>query len=181
MKVYIVRHGEVSSNVRGIYNLVDDKLNEKGIEQANILREKVKEIDYDVIISSPLIRARETSEIINVKNKEIIYDNRLAERDAGSFKGKSLDLTDRYEYWNYNTELHQGDEELIKDFFDRVWQFLDELKEKDYESVIISCHSGVSKAIRGYFEGIEDGDFLKKGLANCELKLYEFKGDEDDK
>ncbi|MDE6292317.1 MAG: histidine phosphatase family protein, partial [Bacilli bacterium] len=82
---------------------------------------------------------------------------------------------------NYNTELHQGDEELIRDFFKRVWEFLDELKEKDYESVIISCHSGVSKAIRGYFEGIGDGDFLKKGLANCELKLYELNGDEDDK
>ncbi|MDE6292341.1 MAG: histidine phosphatase family protein, partial [Bacilli bacterium] len=97
MKVYIVRHGEVSSNAEGIYNLVDDRLNEKGIEQANILREKIMEVDYDVIISSPLIRARETSEIINAKSKEIIYDGRLAERDAGSFKGKSLDLTNRYE------------------------------------------------------------------------------------
>lgn len=173
MKVYIIRHGEVSSNAKGIYNLVDDKLNEKGIEQANILREKIMEIDYDVIISSPLIRARETSEIINAQGKVIIYDERLAVRDAGFFKGKSLDLTNRYEYWNYNTELHQADEELIRDFFKRVWEFLDELKEEDYGSVIISCHSGVSKAIRGYFEGIGDGDFLKKGLANCELKLYE--------
>lgn len=181
MKVYIIRHGEVSSNVKGIYNLVDDKLNEKGTEQANILREKVKEIDYDVIISSPLIRARETSEIINARSKEIIFDDRLSERDAGSFKGKSLDLTDRHEYWNYNTEFHQGDEELIKDFFNRVWDFLDELKDKNYESVIISCHSGVSKAIKGYFEGIGDGDFLNKGLANCELKLYEFKDDDNDK
>ncbi|MDE5630416.1 MAG: histidine phosphatase family protein [Bacilli bacterium] len=177
MKVYIVRHGEVSSNAKGIYNLVDDKLNEKGIEQANILREKVREINYDVIISSPLIRAEETSKIINVHDKEILYDDRLSERDAGSFKGRSLDLTDRYEYWNYNTEVQQGDEELIKNFFKRVWEFLDELKRKDYESVIISCHSGVSKAIRGYFEGIGDGDFLNKGLANCELKLYEFKGE----
>lgn len=173
MKVFVVRHGEVSSNVKGIYNLVDDKLNEKGIEQANILRDKIRDIDYDVIISSPLIRARETSKIINVKNKEIIYDELLSERDAGSFKGQSLDLTDRYEYWNYNTKMHQGDEELIKDFFMRVWQFLDELKKKDYESVVISCHSGVSKAIRGYFEGIGDGDFLNKGLANGEIKLYE--------
>lgn len=133
----------------------------------------MKAIDYDIIISSPLVRARETSEIINIYDKEIIYDERLSERDAGSFKGKSLDLTDRYEYWNYNTNLVQGDEENIRDFFKRVWSFLDELKCKDYESVVISCHSGVSKAIRGYFEGIDDGDFLNKGLKNGEIKMYE--------
>lgn len=173
MKVYVIRHGEVSSNILGIYNRVDDRLNEKGIEQANILKGKLADIDYDIIISSPLIRAKETSEIINVLSKEIIYDDRLKERDAGSFKGKSLDLTNRYEYWNYNTELQQGDEEKIRDFFNRVWSLLDELKGMNYKSVIISCHSGVSKAIRGYFEGIGDGDFLDKGLANCELKIYE--------
>lgn len=174
MKVYVIRHGEVSSNIEGIYNRIDDELNEEGIKQAKEMRDKIKDIDYDVIISSPLIRAKQTSEIINASDKQIIYDDRLKERDAGSFKGRSLDLTDRYEYWNYNTLIHQGDEEEIKDFFKRVWEFLDELKNKDYDSVIISCHSGVSKAIRGYFEGIGDGDFLKKGLANCELKLYEF-------
>ncbi len=173
MKVYVIRHGEVDSNINGVYNLVSDELNEKGFEQANILKEKIKNINYDVIISSPLIRAKQTSEIVNVLNKEIIYDDRLKERDAGTFKGKSLDLTDRFEYWNYNTEYHQGDEELIKDFFKRVWDFLDELKKQNYKSVVISCHSGVSKAIRGYFEGIGDGDFLKKGLVNCELTLYE--------
>lgn len=173
MKVYIVRHGEVSSNVEKVYNRVDDNLNENGINQAKNLREKMKAIDYDIIISSPLVRARETSEIINIHDKDIIYDERLSERDAGSFKGKSLDLTDRYEYWNYNTNLVQGDEENIRDFFKRVWSFLDELKCKDYESVVISCHSGVSKAIRGYFEGIDDGDFLNKGLKNGEIKMYE--------
>lgn len=40
MKVYIVRHGEVSSNVEKVYNRVDDNLNENGINQAKTLREK---------------------------------------------------------------------------------------------------------------------------------------------
>ncbi|MCX4364687.1 MAG: phosphoglycerate mutase family protein [Bacilli bacterium] len=174
MRVYIVRHGEVSSNVEKVYNRVDDYLNENGINQAKALGEKMRAIDYDVIISSPLIRAKETSQIINFKNKDILYDARLSERDAGSFKGKSLDLTNRDEYWNYNTELVQGDEENIRDFFKRVWSFLDELKSQNYESVVISCHSGVSKAIRAYFEGLEDGFFLNKGLKNGEISLYNF-------
>ncbi len=49
----------------------------------------------------------------------------------------------------------------------------DDLKLKKYESVLIVAHSGVSKAFSAYFEGIEDGMFLKRGLKNCEIKEYE--------
>ena len=62
---------------------------------------------------------------------------------------------------------------LLGCFFKRVYSFLDELKQKDYESVLIVSHSGVSKAFSGYFEGIKDGKFLNRGLKNCEIKMYE--------
>ena len=51
--------------------------------------------------------------------------------------------------------------------------FLDELKTKNYEQVLIVAHSGVSKAFSGYFEGIKDGKILNRGLKNCEIKEYE--------
>ena len=41
-----------------------------------------------------------------------------------------------------------------------------------YKSVLIVAHSGVSKAFSGYFEGIQDGKFLNRGLKNCEIKEY---------
>ena len=44
---------------------------------------------------------------------------------------------------------------------------------RDYKSVLIVAHSGVSKAFSGYFDGIQDGKFLKRGLKNCEIKEYE--------
>lgn len=66
-----------------------------------------------------------------------------------------------------------GTIENIQEFFKRVYNFLDELKQKDYESVLIVAHSGVSKAFRGYFEGIQDGKVLNWGLKNCEIKEYE--------
>ena len=58
MKVYIVRHGEVPHNALKQYNSVDEDLNEVGILQANALKEKIKDLNYDIIISSPLVRAR---------------------------------------------------------------------------------------------------------------------------
>ena len=105
MKVYIVRHGEVPHNALKQYNNQDEDLTEKGIKQAKELREKIKTINYDVVICSPLIRVKHTANIINVKEKEIIIDNRLEERNPGSLSGQFLDVTNREEYWNYYIEI----------------------------------------------------------------------------
>ena len=77
MKVYIIRHGEVPHNALKQYNNENEDLTKKGIKQAEELREKIKTIDYDIIICSPLIRAKHTAKNINVKEKEILIDNRL--------------------------------------------------------------------------------------------------------
>ena len=105
MKVYLVRYGEVNHNLYKLYNREDEYLNETGIKQAEELREKIKNIEYDFIISSPLSRARQTADIINVDNKNIVIDDRLKERDPGSLSGQPLEVTNREEYWNYYSKL----------------------------------------------------------------------------
>ena len=174
MKVYLVRHGQCESNVIGRYNYVNEDINEKGNKQAEDLREKIKDIGYDIVISSPLVRAFHTAEIINANNKEIIIDERLVERKHGSLEGKSVDVTDREEYWNYYTNVKYDTEERIPALCNRVKEFLDELKTKNYKRVLIVAHSVVSKAFYIYFNGLpEDGKMLNLGLKNTEVKEYE--------
>lgn len=173
MKVYIVRHGQVPHNALGQYNTADEDLTELGIEQAEELREKIKNMHFDIVISSPLLRATHTEYIITNYDDSIITDERLRERSCGTLSGQPLEVTNREEYWNYYTKEQYGLNENIQDFFKRVFDFLDELKTKDYGSVLIVAHSGVSKAFSGYFEGIQDGKFLHRGLKNCEIKEYE--------
>ena len=176
MVIYLVRHGQCDSNVIGRYNFINEDINETGVKQAEDLRDKIKDINYDIVISSPLLRAKHTAKIINANNKEIIYDDRLQERKHGSLEGKSTDVTDREDYWNYYTNTKYGTEERIPDLVKRVTEFLDELKTKDYNSVLIVSHSGVSKAFYVYFNGIpEDGKLLNLGLKNTEVKEYELK------
>lgn len=173
MKVYIVRHGEVPHNALKMYNNKNERLNENGINQAISLKNEIENIDYDIIICSPLIRAKHTAEIINIKNKNIKIDNRLKERNPRSLSGQPLSVTNRDEYWDYNTKIKYGTSENIVIFFERIYEFLDELKTKKYKNVLIVAHSGVSKAFSGYFDGIKDGKFLNRGLKNCEIKDYE--------
>lgn len=173
MKVCIVRHGQVLHNAIGQYNATDEDLTDVGVSQAIKLKDKIKDMNFDVIISSPLIRAVHTANIINIYDKKVIIDNRIKERNCGNLSGKPLSITNRDEYWNYNTTIKYGTSENIRLFFSRIYEFLDELKEKEYNSVLVVAHSGVSKAFSGYFEGINDGLFLNRGLKNCEIKEYE--------
>lgn len=174
MKIYLIRHGQVNHNLYKIYSNEDEDLNETGIKQAENLKDKIKNIQYDVIISSPLLRAKHTADIINIKKKDVIIDKRLKERDPGSLNGQPIDATDREEYWNYYSKIQYGTSENMEYLFSKVKEFLDDLKNKEYENVIIVAHSGISKAFYAYFNGIpKDGRFLNLGLKNTEIKEYE--------
>ena len=174
MKIYLVRHGQCDSNVIGRYNYINEDINETGIKQSEELRDRIKSIDYDIVISSPLIRALHTAKIINANNKEIITDERLTERKHGTLEGKSVSEVDRDEEWNYFSQKSFGTAEKAIDVCNRVKDFLDELKTKDYKSVLIVAHSGVSKAFYVYFNGVpNDGKLLNLGLKNTEVKEYE--------
>ena len=77
--IYLVRHGQTDWNLEGRYQgRIDIKLNSKGIEQAKEIKEKLKEIKFDKVFSSPLKRALETAQIITDNDIEI--DERLIER-----------------------------------------------------------------------------------------------------
>ena len=88
MKVYIVRHGQVSHNALNQYNTSDEDLTDLGIKQAEELRSKIQNIHFDIVISSPLLRATHTEYILTNYDNSIITDERLRERSCGTLSGK---------------------------------------------------------------------------------------------
>ena len=67
MKIYIMRHGETKWNKRSkLQGQVDIPLAPKGIEQAQMTAEGMKEIPFDHIFSSPLKRAYKTAQIVRM-------------------------------------------------------------------------------------------------------------------
>lgn len=123
MNVYIVRHGQVLHNALKVYSNEDEDLTEKGIDQAKQLKNEIQNLEYDVIICSPLLRARHTAEIINVKNRDILFDNRLKERNPGNLNGKPISYTNREEYWNFNSNIQYGTSENMKTFLKEYLHF----------------------------------------------------------
>ena len=62
MKLYIIRHGETSWNkAKKLQGRKDIMLDADGIRLAELTGEGMKDIEFDLVISSPLMRARPTA------------------------------------------------------------------------------------------------------------------------
>lgn len=178
MKILLTRHGQTDWNVqRRIQGKTDIELNNIGIMQAEETRKKLLNYDIDYIISSPLKRAKKTAEIIGKgRNIPIIIDERIEERAFGEFEGKTRNEMDFSLLWNYRVNKKFEKAESVGEVFNRVNNFLENLKEEyPDKTVLLVTHGGISVPIRAYFEGIPEGMEVLQGfgLDNCEVKQYE--------
>lgn len=178
MSLFVVRHGRTDWNdLEKVQGTADIPLNDTGISQANETKELLKNEDIDIIISSPLIRTKQTASIINSeRNVKIIYDDRIKERDFGEFEGLDKKMFSFKDFWTYSKNLKFEKAENIQGFFKRIFDFLDYVKEnyKD-KNVLIVIHGGVSVAVNSYFNGLPSENEPTKGaLKNCEVRKYEF-------
>lgn len=179
MKLLVTRHGQTDWNIeRKVQGSADNPLNSEGINQANQAREVIKNTDIDLIICSTLTRAKQTAEILNKdRDIKIIYDSRIAERNYGEYEGRKtaeLNFTEFFEYYK-NKPCKNG--ESIQDLFNRIFGFLDDLKQNynNYNRILLVSHGDVSRAINCYFNGIpEDGNVQNLMINNCEFVEYEF-------
>lgn len=176
MKVYATRHGETVWNKEDrICGITEVELTEKGIEQAKALAQKVvQKGDIDVIICSPMSRARKTaSYCAEALGIDIIIDERLIEWDYGSYEGKER-FAEGFPQAKieFGCKMPDGGESLLQ-LSHRVYSLLDDIKEKYKDkNVLLVCHGGVCRVIETYFNDMTTDEFLHFFMGNCELREY---------
>ena len=179
MEILLTRHGQTDWNVlKKVQGKADIELNKKGIEQAEATRDTLKNEKIDLILCSPLKRAKQTTDIINQeRNIPIIIDERVSERDFGEFEGMPNTDFDFNAFWSYKQNLKYDKAENIKDFFGRVYDFLESIKnEYAGKRILIVAHGGISIPVKCYFEGIPNTEtLLPLCLGNCEVAKYSYK------
>ena len=87
--VTLVRHGQTASSARSAYSGRSDiPLTDTGREQALRVARRLASAGVDAVVSSPLIRARDTAQAIaDAGGAPLILDERLTEVDYGPFEG----------------------------------------------------------------------------------------------
>ena len=190
MNVYFMRHGETDWNtIKRIQGLTDIPLNENGITLAERTSRAVHEagISFDLIYSSPLVRAKKTAEIMNrYSQTEIVEDKRIIEFCFGEGEGHTFDeikTNDRFinlRNWflapeNYKAEMGA---ESYEAFFGRIDSFLDTVRllesktnDRSLENILIVCHGGVVRWLLKQMLGWSTADFAKTKIPNCGINL----------
>lgn len=144
---YFLRHGETDWNLNHIaMGMMDVPLNERGLSQAHSIANDLKEFDFQTIISSPLIRAKTTAQIIADKTeKPLIIIETLAEACWGNMEGQPKGNGEWIESWRKGDALKNA--ESFDDFQRRVKGGL-EMAFAFPAPVLIVSHGGVYWAIQ---------------------------------
>ena len=103
MKLYFVRHGESEANTRRVISNRESLfgLTDLGKSQANILAGRLKDIPVTAIFSSPVLRARETADILSQAfGQPYQVTEALREYDCGVLEEQSDDVS-----WRLHREI----------------------------------------------------------------------------
>lgn len=175
MKLYVARHGQTRWNVENkICGRTDLPLTEEGLRQARELSGKVKDLQIDLIISSPMIRALHMAKLLSEGcGAPIMVDERLIEQDYGVFEGRDRQDPEFLANKRQFALRYPGGESMMQ-MAGRIYPFLQELKKAhSRKTVLLTCHGGVCRVIRSYFQDMTNEEYASYSPDNASLEAYE--------
>jgi len=162
VRLFIARHGQTRWNREGrLQGWKDAPLTDKGVEQAESLKERLSEEDIDVVYCSPLGRTKKTAEIIlEGRDLSIKEDKRIKEINMGKWEGTKGEEIKKifpdlyFDFWERPHLYDPISGESFHDLKERVVSFIEEILEKhEDENILIVSHGCASKLMIAYFEG----------------------------
>jgi len=154
----IVRHGRTAHNASGrLLGHLDPPLDELGRAQAEALAAAVGPVDR--IISSPLLRTRETAAAFG---RDVEIDDRWIELDYGDYDGTPLGEIgpEIWARWRADLDFRPPGGETLRELGDRVRGALDELAADTTVgegTTVVVTHVSPVKAAVGWAVGADDG------------------------
>jgi len=158
MKIFLIRHGETTGDLEDRYGgSYDDHLTHLGMAQLQETAEKLVGKDIQILFTSPLIRARESSEIISsVIHCPVEVRDGLRERDYGFLGG--LTKTEALEKYPEAVEIYKdplktpinGEDHMA--FQSRVLETFKELTSLNFTTIAVLSHGGPIKQILAFLD-----------------------------
>jgi broad specificity phosphatase PhoE len=162
LTVYLLRHGETTWNRDNnrYCGRTDIELTEKGLQQAQTVREQLEGIEFSRVYSSPLQRANTTAKIAS--GREVTTDQRLIEADFGTWEKKTKEEfiaedPKLWEDWMQDpaTAKAGGNGETGMEVVLRVDDFFTELLTKHGSgNIMVVAHNGVNRLYMAYKLGM---------------------------
>ncbi|MCK1998637.1 histidine phosphatase family protein [Psychrobacillus psychrodurans] len=168
--ICLVRHGETDWNVIGkLQGRTDIPLNEAGILQAEECSEFLKTSQWDVIITSPLKRAKQTAEIIN-KNVivPVVEMEEFLERDYGDAEG----MTYEERISKFPNKIYPNQEDRAS-FNKRVIDGIEKINQRYGDNkILLVAHGAVINTVLAILSNGEIGSGKTKLINACISNIY---------
>ena len=168
----LLRHGEDEQDKLGGWS--DNHLTTTGIMQITDASDYLDK-DYDLIISSDLVRTRETADIVSTKlSKSIIFDEKFREINNGKLKNLTKEEFNlSYPGLYYNTlSMDQAypNGESPTDFYIRIKDaFIELLYKYKGKKILIITHGGVITVLQCLINGWKYSNLLKITVPHAAL------------
>lgn len=168
ISLYLARHGQTEENIARIFQgHLLGRLTVEGISQAEVLRDSLKRIPLDAVVSSDLKRCMDTAEIV-MEGRELPWETTslLREIDWGSWTGLRIKEVD----------LHHipADVETEEMLYQRAGCFLDYIKA-NYEgkTLLAVGHGLINRAVQARIQGVTLQHLRSvPKMDNAELRLF---------
>ncbi|MEM4140880.1 MAG: histidine phosphatase family protein [Nitrososphaeria archaeon] len=152
--ILLIRHGEGESNIKHLisHDLEIYPLTEKGVEQSKIIAKGLKKLKIDLIYSSPVLRCRQTAQIISEYLKQpIIYDERAKERFFGKFNNRRIDPLD----WK-TFLIDEASKKCVEGWDEIYLRIYDLIRSLMGKNAVIVTHYDLIRAFIAKQFGLED-------------------------
>jgi broad specificity phosphatase PhoE len=152
--IHLIRHAQSVANANQTISGAHDNspLSELGRLQAKLAGKNAVEFKFDLIVSSPLLRARETAGIIaealEYPPENILVIDSLHERDLGELDGKNYTKLPLYDSNHDDIEGHTPGLETLDAFFERANQALATIEQRPEQHILVVCHNGIGRMIK---------------------------------
>ena len=167
----LLRHGQTDWNIDfRLQGVTDIDLNETGIAQARDAANALDADDWDLIVTSPLSRAKDTAEIVRetLGKAKAEVEPLLLERSFGEAEGLS------HEEWRakYSDTNQVPGGESLSDLEKRASLLLDTLVSKHQGKRVLAVSHGA--LIRVLLRIVSAGEFPREGerLGNASLSVF---------
>lgn len=175
--LYFVRHGESVWNVENkICGATDIALTEKGHQQAIETAKQFigQGIRADLILCSPLIRAKETARHISeLTGIPMQVEERLREQNFGKYESTPRNGMEFHEAKKQFACRYEGGESMLH-LAQRIYNLLDELRADPERTYILVAHNGIARVIHSYFYEMTNEEYAHFGVPNCTIVKYDF-------
>ncbi|MFY9782894.1 MAG: histidine phosphatase family protein [Acidimicrobiales bacterium] len=182
MPLTLLRHGESNWNALHLVQGQNDeaRLSARGVEQARVVAGEWDRHSFDAIVSSNLVRAFETSQIIaDALGIEVTTNALLRERSFGDFEGSPLsELPSSLSGFADGHVIDDGARppggESLRDLWRRGADLVEQLRsERPNERLLLVTHGGTIRAIRAYCASKTMRDLTWDRVRNCSVWMVE--------